>query len=433
MALGWTERWMVQGTKTLNAFVVVVMLGLFLAGLTSGGIVQAFRGFFRLQVAPARLVSDFIAVEGVGPTLLNVAAVGLLGYLFVILNGLRISGAELAALFTMMGFAFFGKTLFNCIPIMLGVSLSALIVKKKPRDYALIAMFGTAMGPLITFIAFELGMRRVFALPGSFVIGVGIGLVMPPLAIAMLRLHQGYNLYNIGLSAGFIGLFTASLSHAAGADILPLTKWSTAAEPLLIAVIPAIALLALVCIVAASPRRAGQGLAEAFRDFRKILTMSGRLPSDFADYVSPKGSLLNAAILGMLFWLGIVLLGAPLNGPILGSIFTIFGFAFFGKHPGNVLPVVFGVVGAIFLFGKDIYAPTPLLAIMFGTALAPLAGEFGPVVGCIAGFLHLVIVDRTSVWHGGMDLYNNGFAAGLTATLIVSIIEWYRSSRSGGE
>ncbi len=405
------------------------MLGLFVVGMVEGDIVQAFQGFFRLQVTPARLVSDFIAVEGVGATLLNVAAVGLLGYLFVILNGLKITGAELAALFTMMGFAFFGKTLFNCIPIMLGVSLSARIVKKKPRDYALIAMFGTAMGPLITFIAFELGMRRIFALPGSFLIGIGIGIVLPPIAIAMLRLHQGYNLYNIGFSAGFVGLFTASLSEAAGADILPLSMWGTAREPVLIAIIPAIVVIAFFCIVAENRGHIRAGFAEAFKDFRKILTMSGRLPSDFADSISSKGSLLNTAIMGILFWLGVVLLRAPLNGPVLGSLFTIVGFSFFGKHPKNVFPVVLGIVAAIVLFGKDIYAPTPLLAIMFGTALAPLAGEFGPIVGFIAGFLHLVIVDRTGVWHGGMDLYNNGFAAGLTATLIVSIIEWYRSVR----
>lgn len=417
-----------QGSKTLNIFVVTVMLGLFLAGMLVGNVGQSVGGFFRLQVSPARLVSDFIAVEGMGPTLLNVAAVGLLGYLFVILNGLSITGAELAALFTMMGFAFFGKTLFNCIPIMLGVSLSALIVKKKPRDYALIAMFGTAMGPLITFIAFELGMRRVFALPGSFIIGTGIGIVMPPIAIAMLRLHQGYNLYNIGLSAGFIGLFTASLSQAAGADIVPLSMWSTTRMPVLMAIVPAIVLIALFCVMGERGGRPfGAYFVETFRDFRKILTMSGRLPSDFADYVSPKGALLNAATLGILFWLGIFLIGAPFNGPVLGSLFTIIGFSFFGKHPKNVLPVVLGVVAAIFVFGKDIYSPGPLLAILFGTALAPLAGEFGPIIGFIAGFLHLVIVDRTGVWHGGMDLYNNGFAAGLTATLIVSIIEWYRS------
>jgi len=421
---------MVQGTKTLKVFAVTVMLVLLLAGIIDGDVGPAVQGFIRLQVTPARLVSDFVAVEGVGATLFNVAAVGFLGYFFLLLNGLEITGAALAALFTMMGFAFFGKTLFNCIPIMAGVSLSALIVKKKPRDYALIAMFGTAMGPLITFLAFEVGVKPVFALPGSFLIGLGIGIILPPIAIAMLRLHQGYNLYNVGLTAGFVGLFTASISHAAGADILPLSMWGTEREPLLIAIVPAIVLIAVVCIVAENPGHGHSNIAQAGRDMLKIMTMSGRLPSDFSDFVSSKGALLNASIIGLLFWIFMVALGAPLNGPVLGGLFTLIGFAFFGKHPKNVFPVVLGIIAAIFVFGKSILAPGPLLAILFGTALAPLAGEFGPVIGFVAGFLHLVIVDRTGVWHGGMDLYNNGFAAGLTATLIVSIIDWYKSSKS---
>ena len=421
---------MVQGTKTLKVFAVTVMLVLLLVGIIDGDVGPAVEGFIRLQVTPARLVSDFVAVEGVGATLFNVVAVGFLGYFFLLLNGLEITGAALAALFTMMGFAFFGKTLFNCIPIMAGVSLSALIVKKKPRDYALIAMFGTAMGPLITFLAFEVGVRPVFALPGSFLIGLGIGIILPPIAITMLRLHQGYNLYNIGLTAGFVGLFTASLSHAAGADILPLSMWGIEREPLLIAIVPAVALIAVVCIVAENPGHGHSNIAQAGRDMRKIMAMSGRLPSDFSDFVSSKGALLNASIIGLLFWVFMVVIGAPLNGPVLGGLFTLIGFAFFGKHPKNVFPVVLGIIAAIFVFGKSIFAPGPLLAILFGTALAPLAGEFGPAIGFVAGFLHLVIVDRTGAWHGGMDLYNNGFAAGLTATLIVSIIDWYKSSKS---
>ena len=421
---------MVQGTKTLKVFAVTVMLVLLLVGIIDGDVGPAVEGFIRLQVTPARLVSDFVAVEGVGATLFNVVAVGFLGYFFLLLNGLEITGAALAALFTMMGFAFFGKTLFNCIPIMAGVSLSALIVKKKPRDYALIAMFGTAMGPLITFLAFEVGVRPVFALPGSFLIGLGIGIILPPIAITMLRLHQGYNLYNIGLTAGFVGLFTASLSHAAGADILPLSMWGIEREPLLIAIVPAVALIAVVCIVAENPGHGYSNIAQAGRDMHKIMAMSGRLPSDFSDFVSSKGALLNASIIGLLFWVFMVVIGAPLNGPVLGGLFTLIGFAFFGKHPKNVFPVVLGIIAAIFVFGKSIFAPGPLLAILFGTALAPLAGEFGPAIGFVAGFLHLVIVDRTGAWHGGMDLYNNGFAAGLTATLIVSIIDWYKSSKS---
>lgn len=39
------------------------------------------------------------------------------------------------------------------------------------------------------------------------------------------------------------------------------------------------------------------------------------------------------------------------------------------------------------------------------------------------------MVERTGAWHLGINLYNNGFAGGLTATLIVSVIQWLRSNR----
>jgi hypothetical protein len=50
-------------------------------------------------------------------------------------------------------------------------------------------------------------------------------------------------------------------------------------------------------------------------------------------------------------------------------------------------------------------------------------------MGLLAGFLHLVMVERTGAWHLGVNLYNNGFAGGLTAALLVAVIEWYRSAR----
>jgi hypothetical protein len=38
------------------------------------------------------------------------------------------------------------------------------------------------------------------------------------------------------------------------------------------------------------------------------------------------------------------------------------------------------------------------------------------------------MVERTAAWHLGLNLYNNGFAGGLTATVFVAVIEWYRSN-----
>lgn len=417
-----------QSGKTLRVFIGIVIMGLALAGALEGKPDSAFRGFLQLQITPARLITDFTMVMGVGATLMNVAAVGALGLLFLRLTGLYPTGASTAALFTMMGFAFFGKTVLNCLPFMAGVALSALLVGKKPRDYALIAMFGTAMGPLVSFLAFELGVPAAWALPGSILIGVVIGIIMPPIAIEMLRLHQGYCLYNTGLSVGFIGLFTASISHAAGANMSPLLAWRTEPSLLMYAIVPAIALIALGCI-ALETRDDQYSLQRLYREYRSILRLNGRLPSDFCDLVSVPAALLNAALLSLMYVVIMLLIGAPFNGPVLGGLFTIIGFSFFGKHARNVLAILAGIFIAILVFGKSLQAPVVILAILFSSALAPLAGEFGPVVGIVAGFLHLVMVERTGGWHGGFDLYNNGFAGGLTATLIISILDWYRSNR----
>ena len=68
-------------------------------------------------------------------------------------------------------------------------------------------------------------------------------------------------------------------------------------------------------------------------------------------------------------------------------------------------------------------APGVLLATLFCTGLAPIAGQFGWYWGVTAGFLHMAIVQNTGVLHGGMNLYHNGFAAGLVCVLLIPVIE----------
>jgi hypothetical protein len=160
-----------------------------------------------------------------------------------------------------------------------------------------------------------------------------------------------------------------------------------------------------------------------------IQKLSGRLPSDFLDAVSPGGALVNVGLLGLAGSLYVYLVGGPFNGPVLGGLLTLMGFGAFGKHLKNCWPIVTGVVVSCLVFSKNMAAPGPLLAALFATTLAPIAGQFGPVAGIIAGIIHLAVVERSAAWHGGLDLYNNGFAGGLTATLIVAVIEWYRSTR----
>jgi hypothetical protein len=132
---------------------------------------------------------------------------------------------------------------------------------------------------------------------------------------------------------------------------------------------------------------------------------------------------------GLIGWGYILLVGGTFNGPTLGGVFTMIGFAAFGKHVFNVPPVMMGVyIGSQLMT----WAPSdtgPLLAALFATTLAPISGQFGLLLGLLAGSVHLMLVMRTGAWHAGLNLYNNGFAGGLTATLFVSIINWWSSWR----
>ena len=414
---------MATQNRMIRRFVAVTIALFIVFGIVADGPRSALEGFLRLQVAPARLVSDFTVVAGPGAVFLNSAAVGIAGLIVLRLNKVQLSGPTMATTFIMMGFALFGKTVLNIIPIILGVTLAALIVGRKPSTYVLIALFGTALAPLVSFIAFEMGFPFAIALPLSIAIGVLAGVILPPLAIAMLHLHQGYSLYNVGLTAGFIGLFAASLPNAASIDISAFTQWGTASTPLLIAIVPILSLVAIVMSLFGEG-----GIAKTMKQYLALLKLPGRLPSDFLDLAGEKGALFNAGTIGLAYSAFVALVGGSFNGPVVGALMTILGFGFFGKHLRNALPIFLGVLLAALVFGKDISQNWVIVAFLFSTGLSPLAGEFGTIVGMIAGFLLLVIVERTGSWHGGMNLYNVGFAGGLTATLLVSVIEWYKTN-----
>ena len=409
--------------KPLYLLVALLLFGLALAGIIADGAAASLRGLWMLQTQPARLINDFTVAAGEGAALLNGVLVALIGLLLVWVNGVRLSGPTVAAIFTMFGFGLFGKTPLNILPILLGVFASARFAHRRFREYIIIALFGTAVAPLVSFLAVEAALPLVLGLPMAVVAGVAVGAVLPAVAMVMLRLHQGYNLYNLGLTAGFLALFAAALLFGGRSQPPGGELWNNEPTKLFRFLVPTVAAILIIAGLAAGKR-------EALRSFGRILKFPGRLPSDFMDMASISGTLVNMGLMALLLWLYVVVVGADLNGPVLGGIFTATGFAGFGKHPRNVAPIIVGVVLAALVFGYELAAPGVILAVLFGTALAPLAGDFGVWIGVVAGFLHLSIVMRSGEWHAGIDLYNNGLAAGLTATLLVSLIEWYRANTS---
>ena len=71
-----------------------------------------------------------------------------------------------------------------------------------------------------------------------------------------------------------------------------------------------------------------------------------------------------------------------------------------------------------------------MLALLFSTTLAPVAGEFGIIAGLLAGYLHSSVALNVGIVYGGMNLYNNGFAGGIVAIFLVPVIQSIRDRQA---
>ena len=140
--------------------------------------------------------------------------------------------------------------------------------------------------------------------------------------------------------------------------------------------------------------------------------------------------MLNMGINGIFAVCFVLAVGGDLNGPTIGGILTIVGFSATGKHLRNIAPIMAGVLLGSFTKEWAINDPSPLLALLFSTTLAPVAGEFGVLAGLLAGYLHSSVALNVGIVYGGMNLYNNGFAGGIVAIFLVPVIQSIRDRRA---
>ena len=374
-------------------------------------------GFWAIQIGEAGLITDPICTGGAGAALLNAAALLLSSTLLVRWMRLPFTGATYACLFMMAGFALLGKNLINSAPILLGGWLYARFKGEPFSKYLYLTLFGTCLSPLVSFLM--LHARPGFRLASMLACGAVVGFLLPPVSAYTVRIHQGYNLYNVGFSAGFVGLGVTSILKGCGVDFITEGSWSQDSH-LLLCILVGVLLLGLL----------GAGIALGCRsvgDYRRILHHSGRAVADFVALEGPGTALVNMALTGAIGFGYLLALRVPLSGPLVCCILAMTGFAAFGKHPRNVVPVMAGAILSSILMGHvPLTGQGTLLATLLCTGLAPIAGQFGWKWGAAAGFVHMAIVQHTSILHGGMNLYNNGFAAGLTCILVIPIIEALR-------
>ncbi len=379
---------------------------------------EIISGLGRIAIDRSILVSDYMEIGNIGAAFLNAGILMVLCTLIAKKNEVNMNGTTMAAVFTVGGFALFGKNIYNVWAIMLGVYLYSKYKGEKFSKFILIAFFGTALGPLVSQISFGLGFPVGVAVVVGYLAGILAGFVLPPLAAHFVKFHQGFNLYNLGFTCGIVGTIFMAVMRA---FTLENEKRAIVAsghnKELGIYLYLFFASILVFGYVFNN---------KSFKGYARLLKRSGRAVEDFVLLEGFGLTLINMAILGVITTSYVLLVKGQLNGPIIGGILTVVGFGAFGKHTKNILPIMLGVLLASSVMQWEVNATGPLLAALFGTTLAPIAGVFGWTGGIIAGAVHMALVMNVGSLHGAMNLYNNGFSGGIVAAVLVPIFESLR-------
>ena len=126
----------------------------------------------------------------------------------------------------------------------------------------------------------------------------------------------------------------------------------------------------------------------------------------------------------------------------MGAVMCMYAFCCHGAQPRTVFPIMIGYLldsflpffavmsGAVQSQNWTLTTQTVLVGLCFASGLAPVAGRFGIKAGILAGAVHAVLVMSVPLLHGGFCLYNGGFTAGITAFLVVPVLEHFKKTET---
>ncbi len=372
-------------------------------------------GIWVIVTSRDTLITDYFELVGYGASFLNALLIMLLEYYILCKEKMKFTGLTMAAFFINIGYGFWGKNPVNILPILLGSWLYARWHKAQLGRYIYTALFGTCLSPLITELVFMLPFQWGINLLIAVATGILIGFLLPSLSMHTASMHMGYNLFNVGFSAGTLAFVMVCILKAFGIESESVMIWK-ASSPLWI-VIGLYLYFTLVFLYGLYLERGD------VKNVMKIWRHPGRAVTDFVLMEGVGSTLMNMALIGFVCTAYICLVGGDFSGPVVGAILTAFGFAAFGAHIRNYVPVLAGVFLSTLLTRFEPTTPGMQLAAIFAVGLSPIAGQFGPIAGMLAGMLHAAIVMCTAQMYGGLNLYNNGFSAGWVAIIMVPALE----------
>ena len=390
-------------------------LGLMLLGVLMDDASQIPAGLFRIVTMQDLLITDYVYIAGPGAALVNAGLVTIISICIIRFSGDPYNGFTIVEMGLMAGFSLFGKNVLNIWPIILGTWLYARYQREPFSKYASVALLATSLAPLVSYMA--LGSIHA-SIPLGILTGIIIGFILPSLSAYTYKIQNGMNLYNMGFACGLFAMMVVPILTAFGDKPDSVLYWAEGYNKTFIVI------LGIMCVSAILLGLFATSVPPwaVWAGYRRLLSTTGRAPSDYLRMFGAGPVMLNIGFNGILGILYVLIIGGDLNGPTVGGIFTIMGFSAFGKHPFNITPVMIGVaLGAYGMHYTPDY-PALQLAGLFGTTLAPIAGHFGWPFGILAGFIHSALVLQTGSPVAGLNLYNNGFSGGLIAIVLYPTI-----------
>ena len=394
---------------------IVFSIGLMILGIVLDDPAQIPAGLYRIVTMQDLLITDYIQIAGPGAAFVNAGIVTIVSICLIKFSGDPFNGHTIVTIGLMSGFSLFGKNFLNIWPIIFGTWLYARYQKESFAKYTSTALLATSLSPLVSYMA--LGSIHA-SIPLGAAVGVVIGFLLPSLAAYTYKIQNGMNLYNMGFACGILAMMIVPMLTAIGDKPDSALYWTEGYSLQLAIMVGGLCLVLICCGFFAT----GIPCWAVWAGYRRLLSTTGRSPSDYLRMFGPGPVLVNIGVNGLMGMLYIFLIDGDLNGPTIGGIFTIMGFSATGKHLFNIAPVMLGVaIGAIGMHYTPDY-PSLQLAGLFGTTLAPISGHFGPLFGILAGFIHSALVLQTGGPVAGLNLYNNGFSGGLIAIVLYPTI-----------
>ena len=401
---------------------LMVALSFVVAGLIVGNISDLPRGLWRIITCPAPLVTDFTMLGGLNAALFNAGLCGLFVFALYKLSGFVASGGAFGAYFLAVGIGLFGKTIFTILPFVIGGIIYSWYKKEPFRRIILFPIQASALSPIVSVLTFYNGFTWGGALLG-YLAAIIIGFVITPVAIHTRTMHRGFDLYNVGLAAGLIGILFFSIYREAALVPYGLSN-AYHIRSLLGDSRPGFfypflsGLFALICLSGLIMSKMG------VQEFLELRSHTG-LDIDFAAEFGMPAVLMNMGLVGLMTLAYMAVIKAPMNGATVGALMSVLCWTGNGANTRNMLPIFVGYGLYSLLTGVPMNSQYLCVAVCYATGLAPLAGRYGNIYGILVGALHAFIAGITSSMHGGFNLYNGGFSAGLVSLVMFPVIQCF--------